>query len=380
LIKGKEQEWQDEEKNSWAVSLPCFVPLPADTLRRTGGSLFFFHPDHLGSGALLTDANGDAYQFFVNLPFGETLAEQRTSGAYNNVYKFTGKELDSETGLYYLGARYYSPVDGIFLSTDPLKDKYPQFSPYVYCADNPVKFVDPDGRKFVDFDENGNYQGIKKDNWWHNLWHGTKGRVLDSNGNVTQKFKFADPKGDIASLKAGEITKLIFVQEQDVYDMVHAAGAFNETNRDKPADFLSQEGVGGGKFDFSYTAIPEKYSSASSDPLNSPSPVLFLAGNMAHNHMNFGNFLFGAGGATLGVHLGALRLGAHKNSRFPEDANGNRIQQGSPNLNGYAPQWDSRDDQRSIKAGYFYARERGYHRMSITVGGEVNKLPWYYRF
>jgi RHS repeat-associated protein len=119
------------------------------TLRRTGGSLFFFHPDHLGSGTLLTDANGNAYQFFVNLPFGETLAEQRASGAYSNVYKFTGKELDSETGLYYHGARYYDPGNSIWLSTDPLKDKYPQFGPYVYCADNPVKFVDPDGRYFI---------------------------------------------------------------------------------------------------------------------------------------------------------------------------------------------------------------------------------------
>jgi RHS repeat-associated protein len=117
------------------------------TLRRTGGSLFFFCPDHLGSGTLLTDANGDAYQFFVNLPFGETLAEQKASGAYNNVYKFTGKELDAETGLYYLGARYYSPVDGIFLSVDPLADHPNQVdkSPYAYAWNNPVRLTDPDG-------------------------------------------------------------------------------------------------------------------------------------------------------------------------------------------------------------------------------------------
>jgi RHS repeat-associated protein len=126
------------------VSHRAHRPLP-DTLRRTGGSLFFFHPDHLGSGTLLTDANGNAYQFFVNLPFGETLAEQRASGAYNNVYKFTGKELDSETGLYYLGARYYSPVDGIFLSVDPLAGSFPSWGPYVYALNNPVRLTDPTG-------------------------------------------------------------------------------------------------------------------------------------------------------------------------------------------------------------------------------------------
>jgi RHS repeat-associated protein len=52
------------------------------------------------------------------LPFGETLAEQRTSGAYNNVYKFTGKELDAETGLYYHGARYYDPGNSVWLGVE----------------------------------------------------------------------------------------------------------------------------------------------------------------------------------------------------------------------------------------------------------------------
>jgi RHS repeat-associated protein len=80
------------------------------------------------------------------LPFGETLAEQKATGVlYNNVYKFTGKELDSETGLYYLGARYYSPVDGIFLSTDPLAGSFPSWGPYVYTLNNPVRLTDPTG-------------------------------------------------------------------------------------------------------------------------------------------------------------------------------------------------------------------------------------------
>jgi RHS repeat-associated protein len=80
------------------------------------------------------------------LPFGETLAEQKATGAYSNVYKFTGKELDAETGLYYLGARYYSPVDGIFLSVDPLAEQMPAWSPFSYSFNNPVRFIDPDGR------------------------------------------------------------------------------------------------------------------------------------------------------------------------------------------------------------------------------------------
>ena len=61
-------------------------------------------------------------------------------------FPFTGKERDRETGFSYFGARYYdSDLSGLFLSVDPMSDKYPSISPYAYCAWNPVKLVDPDG-------------------------------------------------------------------------------------------------------------------------------------------------------------------------------------------------------------------------------------------
>ena len=61
---------------------------------------------------------------------------------------FTGKERDSETGFSYFGARYYdSDILTGWLSVDPMADKYPSISPYAYCAWNPVKLVDLDGRK-----------------------------------------------------------------------------------------------------------------------------------------------------------------------------------------------------------------------------------------
>ncbi len=64
-------------------------------------------------------------------------------------YKFNGKELDAETGLYYYGARYYDPSAALWLGVDPLAEKYPDVSPYVYCAGNPVVRIDPDGRWFL---------------------------------------------------------------------------------------------------------------------------------------------------------------------------------------------------------------------------------------
>ena len=67
-------------------------------------------------------------------------------------YTFSAKEKDSETGLSYFGSRYYSSDLSIWLSMDPMASKYPSLSPYVYCANNPVRVVDPDGETFVGVD------------------------------------------------------------------------------------------------------------------------------------------------------------------------------------------------------------------------------------
>jgi RHS repeat-associated protein len=65
-------------------------------------------------------------------------------------YTFSAKERDPETGLSYFGSRYYSSDLSIWLSVDPQAAKYPSLSPYVYCADNPVRLVDPNGEEMLD--------------------------------------------------------------------------------------------------------------------------------------------------------------------------------------------------------------------------------------
>jgi RHS repeat-associated protein len=77
------------------------------------------------------------------------MAEQRGQHYYNSPYKFNGKELDEETGLYYYGARYYDPKVSIWLSVDPKAEKYYSLSPYVYVADNPVNAIDPTGEEII---------------------------------------------------------------------------------------------------------------------------------------------------------------------------------------------------------------------------------------
>ena len=66
----------------------------------------------------------------------------------NGTYTFSAKERDPETGLSYFGSRYYSSDLSIWLSVDPMAAKYPSLSSYVYCANNPMRLVDPDGEEF----------------------------------------------------------------------------------------------------------------------------------------------------------------------------------------------------------------------------------------
>ncbi|GAA4160700.1 hypothetical protein GCM10022217_25140 [Chryseobacterium ginsenosidimutans] len=83
------------------------------------------------------------------MPFGD-----------DNPYKFNGKELDSQTGLYYYGARYYDPQRSFWLSVDPLVEI--TMSPYAYTWNDPVNYTDPTGRI-------GDPGGTNPDSIWHKL-------------------------------------------------------------------------------------------------------------------------------------------------------------------------------------------------------------------
>ena len=119
------------------------------------------------------------------------MAEQKSiTQNYSTPYKFTGKELDEETGLYYFGARYYAPRESIWLSTDPLAEKYPSFSPYAYCLNNPIKFVYPDGRAPMDhwqLNNQGKLELIKKTNDNFNVFFDEKGNKLFQTNQVSNE-------------------------------------------------------------------------------------------------------------------------------------------------------------------------------------------------
>ena len=109
---------------------------------------FYYHPDHLGSSSYITNLEGEVVQHIEYVPFGEVFVEERNN-LWNTPYLFNAKEFDEETGLYYYGARYYDPRVSLWISTDPMEDKFPSVSSYTYVLNNPLNILDPNGADIV---------------------------------------------------------------------------------------------------------------------------------------------------------------------------------------------------------------------------------------
>jgi RHS repeat-associated protein len=127
----------------------------------TGNGTSYITADHLGSTRVVTKSDGTVKARYDYLPFGEELGAgigQRSvamgySASDNMRQKFTAKERDSESGLDYFGARYYSSAQGRFTSSDPggFSKRHlanPQkWNKYAYTINNPFRFIDPDGEE-----------------------------------------------------------------------------------------------------------------------------------------------------------------------------------------------------------------------------------------
>jgi RHS repeat-associated protein len=135
---------------------------------------YWYHGDHLGSAQTVTNWTGELHERIEYTPYGELWIEHKYEAEEGALpYRFTGKELDSETGFYYYGARYMDPKTSRWISGDPAMGEYIPGAPvndevrkqngnlpggggifnlvnlhvYHYAGNNPLKYTDPDGRK-----------------------------------------------------------------------------------------------------------------------------------------------------------------------------------------------------------------------------------------
>ena len=216
---------------------------------------YIYHSDHLGSTSLISDYKGDEYQRIEYTPYGETWIERTDNKGVDYLpYRFTCKELDEETGLYYYGARYLDPKYSMWISTDPALGEYiPEMGKgnakdsgslpgmggifnhinsnlYHYAGNNPVRFVDPDGRKI---------RNVAKTmmDWYPNNFVGTSKMTIKSIGCVlTAYYRIAVKMGYNQSIikaneyavKANLFTNERFLTRDAGVNMVN--GLLNEVN------------------------------------------------------------------------------------------------------------------------------------------------------
>ena len=114
-------------------------------------SFHYYTKDHLGNNREVVSEDGTVEQVTNYYPFGTPYSDHTAKGVSLQKYKYNGKELDLTHGLntYDYGARQYYSVLLRWDRLDPLCEKYYHVSPYVYCMNNPVNSIDPDGRTIV---------------------------------------------------------------------------------------------------------------------------------------------------------------------------------------------------------------------------------------
>ena len=142
MVNGRIDKYQFEEGY-------CQASKNSSGAGRDNFTFYYYNQDHLGNNREVVDASGNVVQVTNYYPFGAPYADAtavKNPGLQQ--YKYNGKELDRMHGLntYDYGARQHDPILGRWDRIDPLCEKYYGTSPYVYCMNNPVNAIDPDGR------------------------------------------------------------------------------------------------------------------------------------------------------------------------------------------------------------------------------------------
>ena len=112
------------------------------------GKYHYYLKDHQGNNRVVINQSGTVEETNHYYPFGGVFA----SSGNVQPYKYNGKELDAKKGLnwYDYGARHYDAALGRFTTVDPSAENYYSTSPFTYCLNNPLNYIDPLGTDTVD--------------------------------------------------------------------------------------------------------------------------------------------------------------------------------------------------------------------------------------
>lgn len=173
------------------------------------GEYYFYIKDYQGNVRVVLDQRNHPVELNAYYPYGMLMAA--TPSDSKQPHKYGAKELDRENALdlYDSQARWYAPQTGRTPTMDPLAEKYPHLSPYLWCAANPNRYRDPDGRKVELYATSLPGCDIP-------LATHTFIVIRDKNNNVREYFAFGSEYDGIKGSYSGRLKQATYRQDQMV--------------------------------------------------------------------------------------------------------------------------------------------------------------------
>ncbi|MDR6528982.1 RHS repeat-associated protein [Chryseobacterium rhizosphaerae] len=347
-----------------------FVPTSEGYFNFVKNMYIYNYTDHLGNIRLsyMKNTAGEVQVIEANnyYPFGLKHEGYSTlSGNPTYKYKYNGKELQ-ETGMYDYGARMYMPDLGRWGVVDPLAEKSRRWSPYSYAFNNPIRFIDPDGRQNEDIikvnaqgyvtqievqdpsiphtvvDENGNQLNVNDSKFDQEQLD-----AIASYGRTMNDYELEDAGIRLFSPYSAQQMADSFNQVGigDIKDTAQYLQAFGEQSYIMTPWMMYMGSLGHGQFDFAGDMgavvqeggnYPPSQGGGATPPDGTGGFIRFEGTNTLYNVYDAGNFMTGKAFQMIGAPLDVLKNGANTSSVLTGKGK------------------DSQADQRAITNGYNY--------------------------
>ena len=234
----------------------------------------YYTQDHLGNNRIVMNEDGTVEQITHYYPFGGTFNDAGLNAGLQH-YKYNGKELDRIGGLntYDYGARQYFSALPVWDRIDPKCEEDYGISPYAYCRNNPMKFIDKDGEKTILYATN--LPGGPKF-----LDYATHTFIVVSNNNRIYYFAYG-PQGQYT----GTLKQVYYDQDKAIYKGFDTEHLKNRIVIDPPKgmteDDFDKKVINvaksfGNEDNFKYSIIPTKEDEGNCN--TSSSTILYKSG------------------------------------------------------------------------------------------------------